>query len=130
MVLPKYCNSIWFWWTVITVLYIAAFLLSAAKLIPHTIPATIGLFAPFGVFSVIMLLSYWGWLNLAVFIALMFGTEHLIDRVKVTLFQKIGIIFVSLFILTLILDAIHFTPFLSIKWLLYGAQLKEFKFDP
>lgn len=111
----KLLGSIWFWWAILTVIYIVTFFSVGSSAGPLSFVArTTGLFVPFGMLSLLTFVTVFGWLGLLVFI---FSTIYANKRLKalnISLPKKIALIFAALFIITFITDLARLTPFASI----------------
>ena len=117
-------QSIWFWWVFTTLIYISLTpLLSNQATAPTTplnyIVGFIGLFVPYGLLSLMLFLTIplFAGASLVVFLVLMTIINRKLNKWDLSVGKKILVIFLSLLVLTTIVDLIRFTPFYS--WILF-----------
>lgn len=108
----KLLGSIWFWWVILTVIYITTTVFNIGPF--SFIGRIVGLFVPFGILSLFTFVTVFGWLGLLVFIFSIIYANKRLNTLNVTLPKKIALIFAALFIITFITDLARLTPFASI----------------
>jgi len=113
-------RSIWFWWVVTTVFYLAL----SIYLSPDTptplgyIPGFIGLFVPYGFLSFpLFFLSPFPWLSLVIFIVLMGKVERKLNKQNFSLSKRIFLNLLILLLLTVMVDFVRGTAFQS--WVIF-----------
>ncbi len=122
-------QSIWFCWFILTALYI---ILNIAGY-PNTVPSTmgyiagfIGLFVPYGLPSLILMITPYSWVSLAVFHLAMFWINRRLKGKNLGLGKRIVLNLLALLILTIIVDLIRLTPFESWRIFFNGAMRNYF----
>lgn len=120
----KILGSIWFWWAITTIAYVLLFQFhnspSALADILFMCARVIGLFVPFGLLSLFMFATPFGWTGLAVFVGTMIYANKKIAPSSFSLGKKILVIFVALFLITMATDLARGTPFGSFNILING----------
>lgn len=124
----KMLGSIWFWWGLTTIMYVTIdyyldptiYLKQPLELSLDMFGRVIGLFVPFGLRSLFMFVTPFGWLGLAVFIATMVYGNKYISASNVSLCKKIAFIWVALFLITFAVDFARGTPLGSFDILFNG----------
>lgn len=106
----SFLKSIWFWWIILTIIYIPLYLnyldKSHVETIGGHVAGLVGLFVPFGLLGLI-----WALVTLPlslISIIIFFGGAYLFQKwfskKNVNLFFSIVIIFIALFVLTFLTD--------------------------
>jgi len=113
----NFYGSIWFWWIFTTIIYI---LLGSPT---GYITGFIGLFVPYGRLSLIVmeLLPVFSIISLIFFVVSMILIDKLLKRVNILLYKRILLNLLALFIITMVVDFLRFTPFGSIDIFLNGG---------
>lgn len=110
-------DSIWFWWFIMSAIYLAFSGFGYPKeLIPTTlghVAGFFGLFAPYGLTSLLSFMSPPAWISLVVFILLMKYCNKKFSSLNISLGKRILLNLFTLLVITSIIDLIRWTPFES-----------------
>lgn len=114
----KIFQSIWFYWVVLTVIYLTFNIMgypnnaSVGQPMGH-VAGAIGLFVPFGLLSLFYLLEPEAWLSIPVFFGSMFYVDKKLKEKNYGFIKSLLISLLVLLIITTLVDFARMTPFAS-----------------
>jgi len=120
----KIFRSLWFMWLVTTGLYIILTLVGGLSETPSPIghiTGFVGLFVPYGLLSLILLMSPYTWASLVVFILFMVFVEKYLNTLNISFEKRLLLNLLALLILTFAVDGIRQTPLESWRIFIHGA---------
>ncbi len=111
-------NTLWAWWIYTTIAYVLLTLMFNFPDPDQYMEGTplgylfgfIGLFVPYGVISVALMMS---WVSFLAFFPIMYFMEKSLRAQKYTTTQRILINLLALLLITIVVDFIRMTPFFS-----------------
>lgn len=129
----KFFCSLWFWWLLLTVVYVCMTFVFFDEQFNSSIIGTplgymfgfIGIFVPYGVASFVLFYFPMTWISFVVFILVMLFAETKLGMMNLSSRRRVALNLLILLVLTITVDLIRDTPFESWDIFLKGGDLYQ-----
>lgn len=122
MITKERLSSFWFWYLTSTLVYLLLSMvaLNGEVTLLSYVAGFVGLFVPFGLMSLILLTTPFGWAGVILFFVCGHFFSKWLNQQNLPFTKKVFLIFLALLLLTTLVDFVRQTPLASWRILIDG----------